>query len=390
MAGVTRHLRTKLLELLEIFQKRIFLDRVGCESRRGSLTRNLRDVRPNSDLTRQAGRARGRTTRDRPAFTRKVLLSFSTVLIALLAGSSATRAAWPERPITLIVPFAPGGPTDIIARILATSLHMSLGQPIIIDNRAGAAGNTGMGVAAHATPDGYTLLLTSTSIAVNPALFKNLPYDPFRDFVPVSELVNAPNVLIVKSSSTIKTLADLVVQAKANPDRFNYSSPGAGTKSHLTGELLKLRAGIQMVHVPYRGAGPATLAVLEGTVQVGSVALPPAEPLIKDGQLRALAVTGAQRWFSLPDVPTMIEAGYPNFVSDTFNALFAPAGTPPDIVAKLAKESRAAFADPQAREQARKAGFEIVAGAPEQLSARVAAEVRAVRDLVTRAGIKAQ
>ena len=267
---------------------------------------------------------------------------------------------------------------------------MSLGQPVIIDNRAGAAGNTGMGVAAHATPDGYTLLLTSTSIAVNPALFKNLPYDPFRDFVPISELVNAPNVLIVKSSSTIKTLADLVAQAKADPDKFNYSSPGAGTKSHLTGELLKLRAGIQMVHVPYRGAGPATLGVLEGTVQVGSVALPPAEPLIKDGQLRALAVTGAQRWFSLPEVPTMIESGYPNFVSDTFNALFAPAGTPPDIVATLVRESRAAFANPQAREQARKAGFEIVAGTPEQLGARVAAEVPAVRDLVAKAGIKAE
>jgi tripartite-type tricarboxylate transporter receptor subunit TctC len=350
---------------------------------------NLRDQRANSNLS---PRAEGRATRERPALRRQLILSFSSVLIALLAGGSATpaRAAWPERPITLIVPFAPGGPTDIIARILATSLHMSLGQPVIIDNRAGAAGNTGMGVAAHATPDGYTLLLTSTSIAVNPALFKNLPYDPFRDFVPISELVNAPNVLIVKSSSTIKTLADLVAQAKANPDRFNYSSPGAGTKSHLTGELLKLRAGIQMVHVPYRGAGPATLAVLEGTVQVGSVALPPAEPLIKDDQLRALAVTGAQRWFSLPDVPTMIEAGYPNFVSDTFNALFAPAGTPPDIVAKLVYESRGAFANPQAREQARKAGFEIVAGTPEQLSARVAAEVPAVRDLVARAGIKAQ
>ena len=312
-----------------------------------------------------------------------------TILLALCFAASA-HAAWPDRPITLIVPFAPGGPTDIIARILATSLHMSLGQPIIIDNRAGAAGNTGMGVAAHATPDGYTLLLTSTSIAVNPALFKNLPYDPFRDFVPISELVNAPNVLIVKSSSSIKTLADLVAQAKADPNKFNYSSPGAGTKSHLTGELLKLRAGIAMVHVPYRGAGPATLGVLEGTVQVGSVALPPAEPLIKDGQLRALAVTGAQRWFSLPEVPTMIESGYPNFVSDTFNALFAPAGTPPDIVATLVKESRAAFANPQAREQARKAGFEIVAGTPEQLGARVAAEVPAVRDLVARAGIKAE
>src|SRR5260370_23385850 len=312
-----------------------------------------------------------------------------TILLALCFAAPA-HAAWPDRPITLIVPFAPGGPTDIIARILATSLHMSLGQPVIIDNRAGAAGNTGMGVAARATPDGYTLLLTSTSIAVNPALFKNLPYDPFKDFLPISELVNAPNVLVVRPDSGIKSLADLVAQAKAAPSKFNYSSPGAGTKSHLTGELLKLRAGIQMVHVPYRGAGPATLGVLEGTVQVGSVALPPAEPLIKDGQVRALAVTGAQRWFSLPEVPTMIESGYPNFVSDTFNALFAPAGTPPDIVAQLVKESRAAFANPQAREQARKAGFEIVAGTPEQLGARVAAGVPAVRDLVARAGIKAE
>src|SRR6266446_6988431 len=320
------------------------------------------------------------------------LFALSTILAALLALCFAVpaQAAWPDRSITLIVPFAPGGPTDIIARILATSLHISLGQPVIIDNRAGAAGNTGMGVAAHATPDGYTLLLTSTSIAVNPALFKNLPYDPFRDFMPISELVNAPNVLIVKSSSSIKTLADLVAQAKADPDKFNYSSPGAGTKSHLTGELLKLRAGIQMVHVPYRGAGPATLGVLEGTVQVGSVALPPAEPLIKDVQLRALAVTGAQRWFSLSEVPTMIESGYPTFLSRRFNALFAPAGTPPDIVAQLVKESRSAFANPQAREQARKAGFEIVAGTPEQLGARVAAEVPAVRDLVARAGIKAE
>src|ERR1700685_2410862 len=154
-------------------------------------------------------------------------------MLAVLAAMPA-RAAYPERAITLIVPFAPGGPTDIIARILGPALRASLGQPVIIDNRAGAAGNTGMGVAARAAPDGYTLLLTSTSIAVNPALFKNLPYDPFRDFVPVSELVTAPNVLIVRADSNIKTLADLVAQAKAEPAKFNYSSPGAGTKSHLT------------------------------------------------------------------------------------------------------------------------------------------------------------
>ncbi len=323
------------------------------------------------------------------ASARKFVVAMAgAAMLALIAATPVL--AWPDRPITLIVPFAPGGPTDIIARILATALHASLGQPVIIDNRAGAAGNTGMGVAARAAPDGYTLLLTSTAIAVNPALFRNLPYDPFRDFAPISELVDAPNVIVVRSDSSIKTLADLIAQAKADPTRFNYSSPGAGTKSHLTGEMLKLRAGIHMVHVPYRGAGPATLGVLEGTVQVGSVALPPAEPLIKDGQLRALAVTGAQRWFSLPEVPTMIESGFPNFVSDTFNALFAPAATPADVVAVLARESQAAFAKPEAREQARKVGFEIVAGTPDQLAARVAAEVPAVRDLVAKAGIKTE
>jgi tripartite-type tricarboxylate transporter receptor subunit TctC len=243
-------------------------------------------------------------------------------------------------------------------------------------------------MAARVRPDGYTLLLTSTAIAVNPALYRNLPYDPFKDFVPVSELVNAPNVLIVHRDSGINTLADLIAQAKAEPARFNYASPGAGTKSHLTGELLKLRAGIEMVHVPFRGAGPATQAVVARTTQVGSVALPPAEPLIKAGELRALAVTGAERWFSLPEIPTMIESGFPNFISDTFNALFAPAGTPPEIIALLVKESQAALRRPEAREAARRAGFEVVAGTPEQLAARVAAEVPAVRELVERAGIK--
>ena len=317
------------------------------------------------------------------------LVRRSTLIVAVLMAMTVCQAyAYPERPVTFIVPFAPGGPTDIIARILANSLSQSLGQQFIIDNRPGAAGNIGMGVAARARPDGYTLLLTSTAIAVNPALYKNLPYDPFKDFVPVTELVNAPNVLIVRSDSGIDKLADLIAQAKANPAKFNYASPGAGTKSHLTGELLKLRAGIEMVHVPFRGAGPATQAVLAGTTQVGSVALPPAEPLIKSGELRALAVTGAERWFSLPEVPTMIESGFPNFISDTFNALFAPAGTPPEIVALLVKESQAALGRPETREAARKAGFEIVAGTPAQLGARVAVEVPAVRELVERAGIK--
>ena len=298
------------------------------------------------------------------------------------------RAAYPDRPITLIVPFAPGGPTDIIARILAQALGQALGQNVVVDNRGGAAGNIGMAQAARAAPDGHTLLLTSTAIAVNPALFKNLPWDPFKDFVPISELVNAPNVLVVRPEAGINSIAELVARAKAEP--FNYSSPGAGTKSHLTGEQLKLRAGINRVHVPFRCAGPAAQAVVSNTVQVGSVALAAAESMIQSGQLKVLAVTSERRWFSLPNVPTMIEAGYPGFVSDTFNALFAPAGTPPEIVALLVKESRAAFDKPEAREQARKAGFEVVAGTPEQLLARLKSEIPAVQELVTKAGISTQ
>jgi tripartite-type tricarboxylate transporter receptor subunit TctC len=299
-------------------------------------------------------------------------------------------AAYPERPVTLIVPFAPAGPTDIIARILANVLSQRLGQQFVVDNRAGAAGNTGMGQVARATPDGYTLMVTSTAIAVNAALYRRIPYDPLKDFAPISELVNAPNVLVVRADSDIRTIADLVAQAKANPKQFNYSSPGAGTKSHLTGELLKLRAGIEMVHVPYRGAGPAAQAVLERTVQVGSVALAAAETLIQGRQLRALAVTSARRWFSLPDVPTMIESGYPDFISDTFNAILAPAGVPQPILGVLVRESRAAFQRDDVREMSRTAGFEVVGGPPEALMARIRAEIPAVRELITRAGIPQQ
>jgi tripartite-type tricarboxylate transporter receptor subunit TctC len=312
----------------------------------------------------------------------------ASLAAALCLRPRMAQAAYPDRPITLVVPFAPGGPTDIIARILAQALSQALGQNVVVDNRGGAAGNIGMGQAARAAPDGHTLLLTSTAIAVNPALFKNLPYDPFKDFVPISELVNAPNVLVVRPDAGINSIAELVARANAEP--FNYSSPGAGTKSHLTGEQLKLRAGISMVHVPFRGAGPAAQAVISNTVQLGSVALAAAESMIQSGQLKVLAVTSEQRWFSLPNVPTMIEAGYPGFVSDTFNALFAPAATPPEILAVLVKESRAAFDRPEAREQARKAGFEVVAGTPEQLAARLKAEIPAVQELVSKAGISTQ
>ena len=317
---------------------------------------------------------------------RPLLLALAAALMAM--SPDPAQAEYPDRPVTAIVPFAPGGPADIIGRILSTFMPQTLGQSVIIENRGGAAGNIGMGQAARAKPDGYTLLMTSTAISVNTALFNNLPYDPIKDFAPISELVNAPNVLVVRPDSGIATIAELVTRVKSQPNTFSYGSPGAGTKSHLTGEQLKLRAGIDMVHVPFRGAGPAAQAVLAGQIQVASVALAAAEPLVKSGDLRALAVTGAQRWFSLPDVPTMIESGYPGFVSDTFNALFAPAGTPHDIIAVLLTASQAAMNRPEAADAARKAGFQIVASGPAQLARRVAAEIDGVKELVARAGIK--
>jgi tripartite-type tricarboxylate transporter receptor subunit TctC len=322
---------------------------------------------------------------------RFILAAILATLIAPLAPCDAhAQASYPTRTVTLIVPFPAGGPTDIIARIVAAALQQSLGQSVIVENRAGAGGNPGMAYVARATPDGHTLLFTSTAIAVNPGLHANLPYDPLKDFLPISEIVNAPNVLFVRPDSGIASIADLVAKAKAEPDKYNYASPGVGTKSHLTGELLKLRAGIKIQHIPYRGGGPATQALVAGTVQLGAVALAPVEPLIKAGTVRALAVTGATRWYSLPEVPTMIEQGFPGFVSDTFNAMFAPAGTPPEIVARLVKEVRAAMQKPEAIEAARKYGYQIVAGTPEQMTARLVAEIQGVKELVAKAGIKPQ
>ena len=320
---------------------------------------------------------------------RSVFAAFGvTLLAATVPGIACAQAPYPSRVISMVVPFPAGGPNDIIARIVAAGLQQALHQSVIIDNRGGAGGNLGIAYVARANPDGYTLLFTSTAIAVNPGLFANLPYDPIKDFAPISEIVSAPNVLFVRPDSGITSIADLVAKVKADPDKFNYASPGVGTKSHLTGELFKLRAGVNIQHIPYRGGGPATQALVSGQVQLASVALAPVEPLIKSGTVRALAVTGPERWYSLPDVPTMIESGYPGFISDTFNAMFAPAGTPPEIVALLVKHVREIMKRPEVVDAAQKHGYQIVAGTPEQMSVRLVTEIAGVKELVARAGIK--
>jgi tripartite-type tricarboxylate transporter receptor subunit TctC len=301
--------------------------------------------------------------------------------------TSAAQGAYPSRPIRIIVPFAAGGPSDIMARILADALYPSLGQSIVIENRPGGGANIGIGLAARAEPDGYTLLVTTSAIVINPSLYKSIPFDPIKSFAPISDLAVSSQMLSVMPNFA-GSLAEFVAKAKAAPGKLNYSSPGLGTQAQLTVELLKLRAGIDIVHVPFNGGPPAVQALMTGTVQLVTNAVPTSEALARQGTIRAIAVSGERRWPSLPDVPTLIECGYPGFVTDTFAGLFAPAGTPKPIVDKLAAAAREVMLKPDVVERARRAGFSVVGGGPDILAARVQREVAFNRDIITRAGIE--
>jgi tripartite-type tricarboxylate transporter receptor subunit TctC len=305
-----------------------------------------------------------------------------------LGLTPARAAGYPARPVKIIVPFAPAGPTDIMARIVAAHLGDAIGGSVIVDNRAGAGGNIGIGVSAHSEPDGYTLLITSSAYVVNPGLYGKIPYDPYNDFAPIAELGTSPNVILVDPKLGINSIADLITRAKAQPGSLNYASAGIGTTPHLSGELLKIVADIQITHVPYPGAGPAIQSLLSGTVQLASVALPPAHPHIESGALKALAVTGAHRWFDLPKVPTMVELGYKDFIADTFQGFLAPAKTPPDIVQLLSAKTIEVLKIKAVTEQLQNGGFEVIANGPDGMRKRIVDEVPKWRDLVAKAGIK--
>lgn len=323
--------------------------------------------------------------------SRRSVLRASAFAGAAALGLSpryARATDYPARPIKIIVPFAPAGPTDIMARFIAANLGTAIGGTVIVDNRAGAGGNIGIGVTAHSDPDGYTLLITSSAYVVNPGLYAKIPYDPYKDFAPIAELGTSPNVFLVNPSTGINSIEELVAKAKADPNLLNYASPGIGTTPHLSAELLKIDAGINLTHVPFPGAGPAIQSVLSGTVQVCSAALPPAHPHIVSGALKALAVTGAKRWFDLPSVPTMVESGYKNFIADTFQGFLAPAKTPPEIVQMLATKTVAVLKDPKLAEQLRNSGFEVLANGPEGMQKRITDEVPKWRDIIAKAGIK--
>jgi tripartite-type tricarboxylate transporter receptor subunit TctC len=326
-------------------------------------------------------------------YKRRDALRLGGRLVAALAsiglGSRIAGAAnYPERPIKVIVPFAPAGPTDIMARILATHLGKVLGGTVVVENRPGAGGNIGIGIAAHAEADGYTLLVTSSAYVVNPSLYAKIPYDPYKDFAGIAELGTSPNVLLVDPKLGVNSVAELIARAKANPNELNYASPGIGTTPHLSGELFKIVCGINITHVPFTGAGPAIQAILSGTTQVAFAALPPAHPQIESGALKALAVTGVRRWFDLPDVPTMVELGYKDFISDTFQGFLAPAGTLAAVIDLLAAKSLEILKRPDIAEQLRNDGFEVIANGPDGMMKRIVDEVPKWRDVIAKAGIK--
>jgi tripartite-type tricarboxylate transporter receptor subunit TctC len=329
-----------------------------------------------------------RAQRSRRAFLRSAGATLAAAAGLRAATGPARAAAYPDHPIRIIVPFAPAGPTDIMARVLANQLGQALGGTAVVENRPGAGGNIGIGLTARAEPDGYTLLVTSSAFVVNPGLYAKIPYDPFADFAPIAELGTSPNVILADPKTGLASIADLVARAKTHPNELNYASPGLGTTPQLAGELLKIVAGIEIVHVPFSGAGPAIQALLSGTTQLAVAALPPAHPHIEAGALKALAITGARRWFDLPDVPTMVELGYTDFVSDTFQGFLAPAKTPAAIVELLSTRSIEVLKTPRIAEQLRNNGFEVEAYGPDGLRKRIADEVPKWRDIVAKAGIK--
>jgi tripartite-type tricarboxylate transporter receptor subunit TctC len=315
-------------------------------------------------------------------------LAAATAATSALGMNGALAAGYPDRPIKIIVPFAPAGPTDIMARIVAHNLGTALPGNLIVENRAGAGGNLGIGYTAHTEADGYTLLVTSSAYVVNPSLYASVPYDPYKDFAPIAELGTSPNAILINPKLGINSIAELIARAKARPDELNYASPGAGTTPHLSGELLKIVGGIEITHVPFSGAGPAIQALLGGVTQLVVTALPPAIPYIESGAIKALAVTGANRWIDLKDVPTMVELGYKDFIADTFQAFLAPAKTPPEIVARLSAKTVELLKKPEIVDQLRVNGFEVIANGSDGLRRRIEIEVPKWRDVIAKAGIK--
>jgi tripartite-type tricarboxylate transporter receptor subunit TctC len=316
-----------------------------------------------------------------------------TLVLWLIGAAMVTPALaqnYPVRPVRVIVPVATGGGTDFLARAVCRELSERMGRQFVVDNRAGAGGAIGGDTVAKATPDGYTLIMGYTaSHGINPALQK-LPYDPVRDFTPISQVASATNMLVVHPSVPVKTVKELIAYAKAKPGQLRYASAGTGTAPHMSGELFDLMAGTKMIHVPYKGAGPALTDVLAGHVELTFTSLPAGLPHVKAGKVRPIAVTSLKRATLMPDLPTISESGLKGFDTDQWYGLLGPAKLPQPIVTKLHTETVAALKDEDLRKQVINQGFEIVGSTPEQFRAFIQSEVKKWAELVKKAGIKAE
>src|SRR5690349_18156214 len=304
------------------------------------------------------------------------MVRFAVLLLcAFLSVSSEAQDKYPQKTIKIVVPFAPGGSTDIFARLVGEKLAQSLGQSVLIENRAGASGNIGADAVAKAAPDGYTRLMPTTGVmAINNALFKNLPYDAAKDFEPVVFIASITNVLAVPNDLPAKNVAELVALAKKEPGKLTFASSGAGSSTHLSAELFKSMAGVDVVHIPFKGSGQALIDVVAGRVSMIFDNMPSALPHIRAGKLRALAVTGSRRSGALPEVPTIAEAGVPGYESLSWSGFAAPAGTPREIVQRLNRETGTILASADMKQKLADQGAEAVGGAPEAFAAHIRAE----------------
>jgi len=322
---------------------------------------------------------------------RRLICAGAAWLALICAPAGALAADYPERPVTVVVGFPPGGPSDVLARIVAKKLGELLGQPFVVDNRPGAGGNVAGEVAAHAEPDGYTLLMGNNSIlATNASLYANIGFDPVRDFTPISLIGTQANILVVNPNVPANTMAELIDLAKANPGKLNFASSGYGAAAHLAGELFKTKAHIDIVHVPYKGAAPALQDVISGQDQMMFATAASVLGMIKNGQVRALAVTTLKRTAILPDVPTVDELGIKGFEATTWHGLVAPAGTPKDIIATLHRAIIVALDDPEVRQALTALGVDIGGDSPEEFSAYIQAEIPKWAEVIKASGAKAQ
>ena len=304
-----------------------------------------------------------------------------------IAAAPALAQAGAGKTIRVIVPFAPAGSSDVLARVLQGPLQDELKQTVIVENRAGAGTNIGTAEVARAAPDGYTLLLTSSAFVVNPALYKTIPYDPYKDFAPIAALPVAPNIFAVKAGGAIGSLSDLVSIAKADAQKLNYASPGNGTTPQLTMELFKLKAGVNITNIAYNGGGPATQALMTGTVDVLSTALPGAQSQVQGGTMKGIALTTTQRWPTLPDVPSFTELGYPDITLTTRHFLLAPTGTPPEVLERLTKAVLTVLAKDELKQRVLQVGYQPIAGGPDVAKQWIDHDVPFYKDLVANAKI---